>query len=245
MDFPKRDLTNQTFDRLTAIKPFEYKNHFWYWECQCECENTTIARADALYNHNKKSCGCLKQETDRMPKGNVIDEINNTYNHLTVIARAGSDKNGQAIWECKCDCGNPNSIFVLGRNLRTGHTTSCGCDRRSKGEKRITEILTENNIPFETEKVFFKYSNGHIAPFDFYVNNQYLIEYDGETHDINFKSKHGWVTDKSIQKQLERDAIKNQWCKDNQMPLIRIPYTQYHNLKIEDLLLNSTTFRVV
>ena len=36
--------------------------------------------------------------------------------------------------------------------------------------------------------------------------------------------------------------MKNEWCKDNNIPLIRIPYTQYNDLCIEDLQLETTTF---
>lgn len=38
---------------------------------------------------------------------------------------------------------------------------------------------------------------------------------------------------------LKRDAIKNQWCKDNNIPLIRIPYTRLNNLSIKDLILKK------
>ena len=39
--------------------------------------------------------------------------------------------------------------------------------------------------------------------------------------------------------------IKNQYCKTNHIPLIRIPYTHLPNIKIEDLLLETTNWRVV
>ena len=42
-----------------------------------------------------------------------------------------------------------------------------------------------------------------------------------------------------------RDAIKNQWCKENNIPLIRIPYTHFNNLCIEDLLLETSNYVVV
>lgn len=38
------------------------------------------------------------------------------------------------------------------------------------------------------------------------------------------------------------DEIKNQWCKDNNIPLIRIPYIHYNNLTIKDLLLETSKF---
>jgi hypothetical protein len=65
--------------------------------------------------------------------------------------------------------------------------------------------------------------------------NKYLIEFDGEQHhnqnskfDYEYTHKH--------------DLIKSQWCKDNNIPLIRIPYTHYDNLCIEDLLLETSQF---
>ena len=235
------DLTGKKFGRLTVIRDTGNKQGAEHlWECQCECGNNIITRGVNLREGSTQSCGCLKQESDKKPKGNVIDMIGQKYGHLTVIARAGSDKNGQAIWECECDCGNPNHLNVLGGNLRKGHTLSCGCERMSHGELAVNKLLTENNIPFEVEKVLFKYSNGHIAKFDFYVNNEYLIEYDGETHyQCNL---HGWHNEKALKEQQERDIIKNQWCKDNNIPLIRIPYTHLKDLCIEDLKLETTTF---
>jgi len=112
----------------------------------------------------------------------------------------------------------------------------------SHGEITIANILKENNIPFEQEKALFKFSNGHIAKFDFFINDSYLIEYDGETH---FNANlHGWHTESRLRAQQERDAIKNQWCKDNNIPLIRIPYTHLQNLCLEDLQLETSKFIV-
>ena len=102
------------------------------------------------------------------------------------------------------------------------------------------QLLKENNIKFEKEKVFFKFSNNHIAKFDFFINNQYIIEYDGETH-YNY-NLHGWHNKEQLQKQQERDMIKNQWCKENNIPLIRIPYWHLQDLCLEDLQLETSKF---
>ena len=238
-----RDITGQRFGRLIALKPTERRsNNSIVWECKCDCGNVCYISVSSLVNERTRSCGCLKQESDRNPKGNVIDMVGQQWGHLTVIARAGSNKNGQALWECECDCGNPNHLIILGDNLRRGHTTSCGCERMSHGEFAVNNLLKENEIPFEMEKAMFKYSNGHIAKFDFYVNNEYLIEYDGETHYCY--NLHGWHNEQQLAAQQERDAIKNQWCKDNNIPLIRIPYTHLNDLCIEDLKLETTKFLV-
>ena len=38
------------------------------------------------------------------------------------------------------------------------------------------------------------------------------------------------------------DSIKSQWCKNNNIPLIRIPYTRYKDLCLEDLLLDTSNY---
>lgn len=239
---PKRyiDLTNKQFGRLTVLYiTDEMQKNEHIWHCKCECGNEYDVTGVALREGYTRSCGCLKQESDKSPKGNVKDEVGNKYGHLTVVARAGSDKNGAATWECECDCELKTHIIVLGNNLRRGHTTSCGCDRRSKGEKKIIELLIRNQIPFIAEYKFPNFSNFR---FDFYVDNKYLIEYDGETH--YQYNMHGWHNKEQLQKQIERDKIKNQFCIDNNIPLIRISFTRYDKLCIDDLKLETTNFLI-
>ncbi len=240
-----RDLTQQKFNRLTVLYPLpERKNDSVVWHCLCDCGNECDVVSPSLVKGRTKSCGCLKKETDRQPKGNTINLIGQTFGHLTVIRQDQSDKFGHAKWICQCDCENHTLLSVLGDNLKRGHTRSCGCERASHGEQDIAKLLLQNNIPFETQKIFFKYDNGHNAPFDFYVNHSYLIEYDGETHDLQYAQKHGWLTEESINNQIQRDNIKNQWCKEHNIPLIRIPYTHLKDLNIEDLLLETTTYLI-
>jgi len=57
--------------------------------------------------------------------GRIIDEVNHRYGRLIVLKQAGRDKHKQALWLCRCDCGN--EITVRGSGLRGGHTQSCGC----------------------------------------------------------------------------------------------------------------------
>jgi len=56
---------------------------------------------------------------------NLIDETGNVYTRLTVIERAGNSSGGMAKWRCRCECGNITD--VIGTDLRSGNTKSCGC----------------------------------------------------------------------------------------------------------------------
>lgn len=112
--------------------------------------------------------------------------------------------------------------------LLNGHTISCGC-ANSKGEVVIREILKQNNICFEEQKQYedLKAPSGNYFKFDFYLPDyNCCIEYDGIQH---FKIA-GWQDEKGLLKTQKRDAIKNQYCKDNNIKLIRISYTDLEKL---------------
>ena len=52
------------------------------------------------------------------------------FGKLTVIERAENTKAGKTRWLCQYDCGNRK--VVTGSDLRSGHTTSCGCAHYEK-----------------------------------------------------------------------------------------------------------------
>lgn len=45
-------------------------------------------------------------------------------------------------------------------------------------------------------------------------------------------------------KTQSHDIQKNQWCQENNIPLIRIPYWHYNKLCLEDLQLETTNFLI-
>ena len=55
------------------------------------------------------------------------------FGKLTAVSYYGNDKYGNALWFCKCECGNIK--ICLGSQLRTGHTKSCGCWQRETAKK--------------------------------------------------------------------------------------------------------------
>lgn len=164
-----------------------------------------------------------------------INLIGQVFGKWTVINKSEKrSRNGGIYWHCKCDCGKEKD--VLSQSLRNGRSLSCGNHNNiSKGNVKISELLDEAGIDYEIEKKFSSCKDERYLPFDFYVNNKYLIEYDGEQHfnkdsifDYEYTHKH--------------DIIKSQWCKNNKIPLIRIPYTHYNELCLKDLLLETSSF---
>lgn len=86
----------------------------------------------------------------------TINEIGNKYGKLTVIAQAPS-KDGRARWKCRCECGN--EIIVLGKSLRSGNTTSCGCSRGKEeiGKKYgMLTILSRDCTKERTHGIYWR-----------------------------------------------------------------------------------------
>lgn len=55
----------------------------------------------------------------------AIDITGKVYGRLTVLHRAGSDREGKATWAVRCECGTEK--VVRGKHLRLGAILSCGC----------------------------------------------------------------------------------------------------------------------
>lgn len=72
-----------------------------------------------------------------MPK--FKDLTGQKFNKLTVIKLIKKGK-----WLCKCDCGNETIVFTS--NLTTGHTKSCGCNKKENGENLRTHNLSKSRL---------------------------------------------------------------------------------------------------
>lgn len=241
------DLTGEQYGELLVLEEVKHSNDkHRYWKCQCSCGKIKIIRMDNLRSGNTTSCGHLrkyktKEIKERGPSTRTLKHIGEKYNKLTIISIDSFKTNGTYLCNCQCECGSFKKVRY--QNLKTGATTSCGCIK-SKGEEKIGVLLTNNKIPFVKEKQFescYSSKTGRYYKFDFYVNNQYLIEYDGLQH---FRNDICVNWDEPLEQIQFRDKEKNQWCKNNNIPLIRIPYTHLKNLCIEDLLLKTSNYLI-
>lgn len=103
-------------------------------------------------------------------------------------------------------------------------TTSDGLEyfstfnKPSIAEAKIMSNLNSLGISYTREVSFkdFKTSNGGYYRFDFFIpSKNIIIEYDGKE----------WHKDK------ESDTIKNEFCKTNNIKLIRLTSKHYYKLK--------------
>ena len=236
----KNDLTGKKFGRWTVLYKTDKrtKNRNIIYHCKCECGNEKDVDAYTLSSGQSKSCGCLNNEL-RAERGrqSKIDLTGQRFGKLIALYSVYSEeKDKHTIWHCKCDCGNECDIDM--GNLRSGKSQSCGCTQ-SKQEEKIIKLLTQANLPFTYQEKFLDLKN---KKFDFRIGTElekgYIIEYDGQQH--FFYTGSGWDTKEHFEKTRQNDLIKNQYCFDNNIPLIRIPYDAKYDLN--DLKLETTRF---
>lgn len=235
----------QKIGRLTIIeedlnykKEHDIKSNTRYWKCQCDCGNIKSISDYQLKWGGTQSCGCLiREKTIERNHLRAYDLTGKHFGYLTAIKKLEErNESKEIMWLCKCsNCGK--TAKYSSSSLVSGRTISCGCIH-SRGEDSIKTILENNNISYESQKSF----EGCVSPkgvklrFDFYINNQFLLEFDGIQH---YKSFSGWSSEENYLKNIEYDRIKNQWCYDNNIPLKRIPYWDLDNITVEDIMSNK------
>lgn len=207
-----------------------------YWICQCSCGNLISVNScnlnSGLKANRNMSCGNCH--------ANRIDLTGNIYGNLYVIGPdetyVSSESNGwKSKWICQCECGNRVSVF--GTNLTRLHTTSCGCASRSIGEENIENLLKSNGINYAREYTFSDLKDKKKLRFDFAIfdkNNalSHLIEFDGRQHNNDYTP---WNSKETLAERQLRDRLKDEYCQNHNIRLIRIPYEKRDTITLQDL----------
>ena len=198
-------------------------------KCQCKCGTVKDVNIYNLINNQTKDCGCGRKEM--LSETRTKNLVGQKFGRLTVLELLDeSNKFNRRQYRCKCDCGN--ETIVTGSLLLNGHTSSCGC-LISGWNAYIGNILTNLNINYIPE--YSVWINGAMYRFDFYLPEyNTIIEYDGQHHymPIKFGNWDDEYTIANLKKTQQHDEIKSQYCYDNRINLIRIPYWQAKNIEI-------------
>lgn len=102
--------------------------------------------------------------------------------------------------------------------------SECPICNLSKGEKKIIKFLNENKISFVRQKTFKGCKYRYELPFDFYLPSfNTCIEYDGIQHFVPIDFFGGEVR---LKEQILKDSIKTNYCKKENIKLIRIKYSE-------------------
>lgn len=195
-------------------------------EVKCQCGNKFYS---TLTNLRQKKFKCTKCNTGR---------IDVTHSHKYVernIDKSGCKllntyKNNRSKLQIQCKCG---SVFTTSYKLFCRGQNRCDlCSKRiSKPELIMQEYLTKQNIIFVKQYKFsdLKINNRNYLRFDFAIFNldmslKFLLELDGEYHYKNIRGE------QYLLHQQTNDEVKNNYCKEHNIKLIRIPYWEFEKM---------------
>jgi len=108
-----------------------------------------------------------------------------------------------------------------------GH--GCSTCNDSKGEQNIKKYLKNNNLIYKEQQTFKGCKDKKLLRFDFFLLDYNLcVEYDGKQH---FQPIDYYGGSKEFKQTQKRDNIKNNYCKENNIYLLRIKYTNLNNIE--------------
>lgn len=206
----------------------EYINSITKVNIKCKKCNIIFQQ---LPNTHLQGASCLNCE-NKSRSSNKEEFINkaklihiNKYNYNLIEYK-------NCIVKITIKCNKCKSIFKQSPN---SHLRGSGCPKCkfSRGEAKCKEILENiQNIKeiihqYKFNDCKYKYS----LPFDFKVilnnNNYFLIEYQGKQH---YESNTLFSHD-SLESIQMRDKIKYDYCKNNNINLLVIKYTDFNNIE--------------
>lgn len=191
-----------------------YNNLLW------ECKNTHRWLATwTNINRNKwcKVCSLADHgNKKRLNTDNLVIHANKMNGTLISAVTDYKTNHDKLIWGC-------NKAHIWSATWNSINSGSwCPECASFKTEKQVKQLL-ETKLDIIFTKTRFKY-NGNRYEFDGYnEEHKIALEYHGEQHYIY--PNHWHKTEELFKAAQQRDKDKEQYCKDNDIKLIIIPYT--------------------
>lgn len=197
------------------------------------CNTERMVSLSSIINSNGMCVECARKYQTRT--SNSIEDVKQRIESVNnnILLNPQDYINDKTLnLSIKCSCGN---VFVTSLvNYEYSKVNRCGiCSQRiSKGELQIINILNKYNISYIPEYRFSDCRDKKPLPFDFYLDDyNCIIEFDGRHHFEPIYGKDRFEITKL------HDEIKNKYCDDHGIRLIRIPY--YYGGNIEDIIIKE------
>lgn len=166
---------------------------------------------------------CLGKITGKF-KFNIGDIIND----VEILDMRMQDDNGHSHKYLRCRCVFDGYEWDIREDhLNAGHR--CPICKNSIGERRVKDYLILHDIKFIPQHYFDDCRYQRPLLFDFYLPElNACIEYDGIQHfqPVDFAGKGQEWAEMLFTETKLRDDVKNNYCRNNNIQLCRIKYTQ-------------------
>lgn len=226
-----------------------YRNSYVYAICDCPDHNIIRVQLNQLKSNHTISCGCEhKKAAAKQGKNSYINMMNSIIGDFKIIKKTEERDSESVVWIGQCiHCGELRKISQRNMKDNIKNPNICTCQRSggSSLERKVENILKENNIFYHREKVFnsLTYEDTKSHPrFDFFLPEyNCLIEVNGKQHYIQGT---GYMEKEELKRRQNRDKIKIDWALKNNFSIIVIPYTKINNISLLELLPDTSNFLI-
>lgn len=136
-----------------------------------------------------------------------------------------------------CSCGN--DFYVDINHFVAGKYQCNECRTKQSAIAAKVELwLNKNHFSYSKEKIFKDCKNKKSLPFDFYLKDyRACIEVDGVGHyrPVAFGGQKE-NAQYNYEQRVQNDSIKTEYCRKNNIPLLRLPFWEIENDNYEELL---------
>ena len=143
-------------------------------------------------------------------------------------------------WKCS-DCGHEWEARIRSRTINGVECPNCK-RTNSKGETIIANYFNRVGVKYIKNYPVYLHKDPNPKFFDFYVPNYGFVEFDGMQH---FKPVTHFGGEQAFEKRREFDSRKTQYCRDNNISLLRIRFDQLELLDdmLRDFITNNTKYK--
>lgn len=192
------------------------------FKCQ-KCGDVYESSFYSFYKNEKYLCNdCsfeISGEKQRYSYEEIYNKIEETGCHLITDYYTG---NTQVL---EIECGTCHETFFTSWQIFNNKNNKACPDCNGKisaGENKFIELLENYNINYIFQHKYNDCKFKNVLKFDFFLPDYgIIIEVDGLGH---FKALECFGGEEEFKLAKIRDGIKNTYCKNNKIPLIRIPY---------------------
>ena len=212
------------------LNPEEYiNNHTYNLKVKCqECGKIFLTKLDSFENGLSICNDCVVKRISSAklkPINEVIDIIESKNNNKLLNPCEYKGNSCKLSIQCG-SCGKTFKQSLAGYNKNIDGKCP-DCSERSYGEFLTAMYLDKYGVAYSRQEHFDgDCHDTNPLPFDFYLPEYNIcIEYDGEQH---FEPVFG---EKQFLFTILHDGMKNNYCKWNNIRLIRIPYWERDNIE--------------
>lgn len=220
-----------TIELVGKIKSWASRDNVT-WKCK-KCNHMFERSPYVLFSQNHLTCPWCEthpfEYSEEMIKQKSSELWGQEYTFLNIDKIKNKNGSKRAL-VCHNKCGFKYSVSLW--NFL--HGQGCPKCKASHGEKKVRDYLQKNNIIFLEQKIIK--INDSFLKLDFYLEQKngkkFAIEYNGIQH---YQPVEYFNGEAGFKAQQQRDNNKKQYCKENNIELIVIPYFDESLLNSQEL----------